>query len=244
MNAAPEPRRLFNVWTVIASILFANLVPVVCVGIRYTFEQRALKAVEAAGGSIDGLESVGPNWLLQRVGYKWAQIFDRVSAVRFYGFSDPESNAADLGLAALRELKNLKGLDFLNTALVHSPGFLKLNQLNLSKTRVTGSGMAHLGGMRSLKSLSLNETSVSDAGMVHLRALRNLELLDLRWTGVSDAGLPHLGGLSNLQYLRLGSTCVTEDGINALTAALMVARGGQNVLQSQCGNGRFPIISR
>jgi Leucine-rich repeat (LRR) protein len=92
--------------------------------------------------------------------------------------------------------------------------------LNLSRTRVTDSGLADLKGLSKLRWLIVNGTEVTDAGLVHLGDLTALELLHLADTQITDAGLEHLVGLKKLRTLHLTGTEISTLGIERLRIAL------------------------
>jgi Leucine-rich repeat (LRR) protein len=151
----------------------------------------------------------------------------------------------DDGLVHLKDMPNLTYLTFAdvpitNEGLVHLEG-LKITDLHVHSTKVTGAGLrrltglqslglqgaaftdadlAHLRGLTKLKRLNLSKTAITDAGLVHLKALTNLTELVLESTKVTDAGLEHLRGLTKLRSLRIKGTNVTDKGARALRTAI------------------------
>ena len=88
-----------------------------------------------------------------------------------------------------------------------------LRNLNLGRTKVTGTSLEHLEGLTALRDLDLPLTEVNDSGLMHLSRLSGLERLTLWNTQVTDCGLKYLNDLSNLQRLDLGKTKVTDAGL-------------------------------
>ncbi|HET6327086.1 MAG TPA: protein kinase [Planctomycetaceae bacterium] len=135
------------------------------------------------------------------------------------GLENTNFNAADLeqlgALANVQELI-LSGTQTTDTGLGHLRGLTRLTSLTLDRTQVTDVGLAHLVGMTPLKTLSLKHTSVTDVGLQHLEGLANLESLALEGTRVSDAGLPHILRLTALNTLDLTNTSVTDAGLKQL----------------------------
>lgn len=95
--------------------------------------------------------------------------------------------------------------------LIHLRDFDHLEQLSLSRSRITNAGLAHIENFTNLTGLDLGETSVTD--LVKLRNLKNLTDLHLNSTKISDASLVHLEGLSKLKCLVLSRTKITGVGL-------------------------------
>jgi hypothetical protein len=93
----------------------------------------------------------------------------------------------------------------------------KLENLSLSKTRITGAGLAHLEELQSLRCLCLWQTPIDDTALMHIADLVNLEQLLVSETNVTDAGLIHLERLTRLEkWLGLDGTQVTDRGLERL----------------------------
>jgi internalin A len=75
--------------------------------------------------------------------------------------------------------------------------------LDLSRTRVTDTGLKELAGLKNLQILNLTLTDVTDAGLKELAGLKNLQIVYLGFTKVTDAGMKELAGLKNLRTLDL-----------------------------------------
>ena len=67
--------------------------------------------------------------------------------------------------------------------------FNDVEEVDLSRTKVTDDGLEHLKGLTQLRVLNLRETSVSDSGLVNIDALTNLEELDLAVNNIRDPGM-------------------------------------------------------
>ena len=104
--------------------------------------------------------------------------------------------------------------------LVHLRGLQHLQELDLTRTRVTGPGLANVRNLTALKKLFLTDTKVDDAAMVHLKGLKNLGLLGLSGTKIGDAGLSHLESLPQLKQVFCIGANVTDAGVARLQRAL------------------------
>jgi hypothetical protein len=153
------------------------------------------------------------------------------------------------GLAQLKELRQLRDLDLMNSVaaapgIKHIATLTRLEELNLSSTdvgdaeleclkgmtqlrylglvgtKITDAGLRHLEGLTRLRELALNKTAVGDAGVAHLKGLSQLELLGLGETRITDAALPHVAGLKHLRDLQLQLTAVSAEGVRKITRAL------------------------
>jgi len=104
--------------------------------------------------------------------------------------------------------------------LVHLRGLQHVQELDLTRTRVTGPGLTNLKDLTALKKLFLTDTKVADAAMVHLKGLKNLGLLGLSGTKIGDAGLSHLESLSQLKQVFCIGANVTDAGVEKFQRAL------------------------
>ena len=102
----------------------------------------------------------------------------------------------------------------------HLEGLRKLQNLDLSKTKVTNAGLVHLRGLAQLENLDLTaDRQISDAGLTNLSGLVRLRSLRLGATNVGDGGIDRLKGLRSLRLLDVGQTNVTEAGVKAFRKA-------------------------
>ncbi len=90
---------------------------------------------------------------------------------------------------------------------------LRVEELDLYRTLVTGRGLASLEGLP-LRRLTLTGTAIDDDSLRHLARLR-LEVLVAGDTGLTDAGLRWLRHLP-VRRLDLSRTKVTDRGLAAL----------------------------
>lgn len=104
--------------------------------------------------------------------------------------------------------------------LVHLKGLKHLQELDLTRTRITGSGLANLKDATTLKRLFVTETKVDDSAILHLKGMNSLALVGLSGTRISDKALDHLGELSGLKQLFCLGTGVTDAGVEKLRRAL------------------------
>ena len=115
---------------------------------------------------------------------------------------------------------DLRGSPVTDKELVHLKRLTKLQDLNLSSTKVTAAGLVHLAGMN-LKSLTLPKEATTDLGLkYYLAAVERPSTLSLGKWKITDAGLVHLKGLTKLQELDLHNTKITNAGIADLQKAL------------------------
>lgn len=94
---------------------------------------------------------------------------------------------------------------------------VRLAELDLSGTNVTGGGLAQLHGMRLLHKLTLDGSPVDDAGLAGLDGWNTLAELNLANTRITDAGVARLiTKLEGLSALYLKGTKITDASIPAL----------------------------
>ena len=132
-------------------------------------------------------------------------------------FGFPSKPRAD-DLVHLKELKNLKGLNFAATpvtdeGLAHVKGLQGLERLTLDFTRITDEGLKNLADLTSLRELRLGAFQVSDFGVMELKKLKNLEVLALYQTRVTDRCLTDVSEFARLRELYLGGTGITDEGL-------------------------------
>ena len=88
-----------------------------------------------------------------------------------------------------------------NLALAYVPDITQLQELTLTATRITDSGIRHLAKNKQLRKLDLNYARITDAGLETLAVAIQLQELKLDGPGITDAGLRRIEGLSQLQRL-------------------------------------------
>lgn len=122
------------------------------------------------------------------------------------------------------------GLDVSGNRLVTDDGLvhlkdIKLFSVDLSGTRVRGSGLAHLKGHPNLTSIHLNDTLITDDAMKVLGEFPKLEKLYIDETSITDAGLAALGRL-RLSAFSANQTAITDAGLAHLRWSPNVYLGG------------------
>ncbi len=105
---------------------------------------------------------------------------------------------------------NTERLDFDNN------GFKKLQDLNLSGTKITNRSIVILSAIKSLKLLNVSYTLIDDDGMSHIGRNQDLEVLSLSGTQVTDSSMDELKNLSSLKVLSLENTLITDSGLDDL----------------------------
>lgn len=104
--------------------------------------------------------------------------------------------------------------------MVHLRGLQDLQELDLTRTRITAAGLTNVKELTSLTKLFLTDTKVDDSGIAHLKGLKNLELVGLSGTRITDAALDHLRELKGLKQVFCLGTSVTDAGVERLQRAL------------------------
>jgi serine/threonine protein kinase/Leucine-rich repeat (LRR) protein len=126
------------------------------------------------------------------------------------------TDVTDATLKALRDSSDLIVLDMSNCRLITDLGVTqlstlsKLEQLDLSLTRITDASASTVGKLKRLRHLNLSRTSVTDAFTGPLTALDQLEVINLAGTKITDAGLTQLGSIASLRKIFIRGTSVTE----------------------------------
>jgi serine/threonine protein kinase/Leucine-rich repeat (LRR) protein len=138
------------------------------------------------------------------------------------GFA-PGSQLEESQVERLKALRGVKKVLAASTSLADrdmpTVGALKtLEFLELSKTRVSDSGLMHLRGLTQLRELWLTDTAVTDKGMEHLGKLVSVEALMLAGTKLDGSGLRYLANLKKLQNLNISGTLVGDTALTHLSA--------------------------
>jgi Leucine-rich repeat (LRR) protein len=218
-----EPLR-FSIWLPrplsIGLAAAALLVSVLALkfGLPIYHQQVAIRYIKAAGGYYE-MRSGRPQWLRQRLGARFARLFDYVDEVNLQG-----TGGTDRAMEQLSWLPRLKKLVLSHTTasdvgLAAVSSLKELEELQIGCTRVSDRGLIHLRHLKNLRELGLEHTQVTDAGLVHLKGLENLQLLLLYDTQITDAGLAHLKDIPSLKSVSIGNTRVTDAGVAELRSA-------------------------
>jgi hypothetical protein len=186
-------------------------------------EQRAVAAIEAAGGLVryDWMDDYyqaevakGPvHWSAiygGRDSRRWSTLrqwfgdeyFEHVIAVTVFGSDLDDHDDND---------KRWMG------GLLDLP---KLITLDIDDIPINDDDLQHVKDLTALRSLSLSGAAVTDAGVIQLENLTNLEWLDLTSTSVSDESVDIFIRFSQLQHLWLNDTQVTPSGAEKIREAL------------------------
>ncbi len=97
----------------------------------------------------------------------------------------------------------------------------KLVRVNLSRARITDTGLARLCGMRqSSNSYAWPVRWSPMPELEHLPELSHLRFLHLIDMPITDAGLDRLHGMESLESVYLDGTKITDSGIGRLVTAL------------------------
>jgi hypothetical protein len=131
----------------------------------------------------------------------------------------------DAGLAALRDLPNLLGLDLNYTnigdpGLEHVKALPRLQELRLSHTRVGNAGVDTIRGLTDLRTLVLSSTRITDPALDTIKGFSMLETLKLCSTAITDRGLDALKDMKTLRLLTIHNTNVSDAAIANLKKAL------------------------
>jgi Leucine-rich repeat (LRR) protein len=191
--------------------------------LRFIGNSRTLRALDLEGSSVDDC------------GLRELRGLAQLQVLRL-------GSTAVTDLVELRKLQELEGLGLSDTRVTDAsiPTLLRLPRLrwiDLSRTKVGGSGVAvlsqsrsltvisldgiglraralhSLGNMVQLEALSISETGTTGAGIEHLSRLTNLRELTLSNNHVDDEGFCRLHGLDSLEMLYLGHTGITDRSI-------------------------------
>lgn len=111
----------------------------------------------------------------------------------------------DLSKAAITDA----GLQYLDRAGVRS--------LNLSRTRIDGSGFGDMTSSNRVAYLNLSGSSVKDGNLRNLSAWTNLRQVDLSHTGITGQGFADWSHNSQITSLNLANSAATDEGLAALS---------------------------
>jgi RND family efflux transporter MFP subunit len=136
--------------------------------------------------------------------------------------------------AAAGGFTNLKTLDLTDSAIDDDglsaiSRLARLEELNLSKTWITGKGFARLVSLERLKQLQLNGCGrLEGSSLAALAKLPQLEKLSLSGCPIDDSAVEPLKLLKALHQLDLYNTNISIPGIRALQKALPKTSIGRN----------------
>ncbi len=219
-----KPERRFSWQFSLRTLLI--VVSLICIALGLyigpkTRRHNQVLAIEAVKGIVIYRPHEEESWMVEQLrNYLPQDWFDEITSVFLQ-----ETDADDTTLEEIKSLVRLDYLDLRRTrvtdaGLVHLKGLVGLESLILVDTRITDMGMENLSGLSDLKRLFLDKTGITDTGLDKLKGLTKLEYLSLNFTYITDNGLEKLNGLTDLEYLLLEGTRVSEAGATALLKAL------------------------
>lgn len=124
-------------------------------------------------------------------------------------------------LRTISKMRSLGRLDlhgsFLNDEkLSQIKDMVWLQNLDISGTAVTSSGIHHLSNINNLRCLKAGKLSIGDSAIDPLLNLQRLYELDLNTTRITDKGVVKLAGIKSLQRLNLAATRIGDQAVAAL----------------------------
>lgn len=128
---------------------------------RYLHQATVLDELSRRGGEYE-LEHL--DWLDREIGADFAQLLDRVAAVRLAG-----ANVGDLDLAFLADFAEV---------------FSSVTRLDLSDAAISDDALGRLAALPSLVRLNLSGTAVTHRGLEVLESLASLEWLNVERTRI------------------------------------------------------------
>ncbi|HRH99028.1 MAG TPA: hypothetical protein PLB55_24015, partial [Prosthecobacter sp.] len=148
-------------------------------------------------------------------------------------FDTTNATFTDEGMAAFKDMKELKNLSLggvkgvRGPGLVHISGASALTRLNLRDTRVSDDSLAAISGLTALTSLDLANTTITSACLKHLAPLKQISALNLSAENFTGVGFEVLAGCNELRTLDCGGgsgnpPCnITDDGLRDLAKAAL-----------------------
>jgi len=135
------------------------------------------------------------------------------------GFHSNTSHVSDEYLAKLPESWELKWL-YIPSSSVSDNGVRNLEKyqstlenLDLSLSLISGSGVRRLGRFPSLRELRVVDTELGDNDFSALPQFPSLVALDLSGTAVTDSVTEHISGCRKIGKLKLRDTMITDAGV-------------------------------
>jgi hypothetical protein len=123
-----------------------------------------------------------------------------------------------------------------------------LEDLSLSRHKITDDGVRHLAGMTRLHKLELKEIPITDASAPVFERMTGVMSLNLSNTNVGDAVLEQVARMKKLHELDLSHTCITDAGIKHLASctelSAILVRGTQITDESLRWLSRIPSLKR
>jgi len=112
---------------------------------------------------------------------------------------------------------DLRGAWIHDSQMIELARMPKLEQLDLSHTRITDEGMLYLKTAPGIVDLNLFYTEqITDQGMNAIKTWKSLKRLNLRGTRISDGTLETISHLTQLEALDIANTQITDNGLDSL----------------------------
>lgn len=157
-------------------------------------QQRAVRLIEEADGSIQYGTTIQSPWLRGLLGDAYCQ------KVIFVGLFDLDHTKRDC----------------LNAAL----GLRSLRSLSLTDVYLTDSNLEQICAMDDLRQLSIVSESLSDTSVQRLAVLNGLEELSLSGSQVTEDSKATLKGMTHLKSLQVFETKLSQAAVKELRRAL------------------------
>ena len=131
------------------------------------------------------------------------------------------TGALDADLVRLERCKNLKQLNVSFTKITGT-GLAKLVHLQSITHLIfyngtpTDAGLEQVGKFLELQYSMIGGQAVTDKGLEHLKNLKKMRFLEFYNTRVTDAGLEHLAGMKELTHLTFAGAPITDAGLKHL----------------------------
>ena len=133
---------------------------------------------------------------------------DWISALGGTVKHDPDGNAVAV---------NLRGSWIYDSQMLELARMPRLEQLDLSHTRISDEGMMYLRSAPGIVDLNLYYAEqITDQGMSAIKDWKHLKRLNLRGTRISDGTLETVSHLVQLEALDVANTPVTDNGLDSL----------------------------
>lgn len=213
-NAPTRKRR----WLRISLRTLLVLLTLGCIWLGVVFNRvhrqaRAVKAIEAAGGTISFDYHLHIPWPL---GMRRVEVST--------GCQDAPPPApewllrlAEHDLFRTPEHVELRGEAIDDAFLAeHLRGMSRLQWLEVESPRVTDAGIEHIARLPNVDWLRLRTPAITDAALVHIGRMEQLKLLELNCPQITDEGVRHLANLRELWCLKLNSPHITPAGLEYL----------------------------
>ncbi len=139
--------------------------------------------------------------------------------------SDMQPGGAFGSLGSLYRLRvlHVAGLAFDDAAAQALRPLHHLEELDLSRTRVTSAALPVLATLPGLRALALDQVPIGDSDASVLATFHALETLTVARTSLSDTGAIALAALPHLAKLSIEQTQVTDAGCQRLAASLRLS---------------------